>query len=215
MPKSKLFSRLERPGANFQRVAQEIATQPALLAETFTGLGAKKARIKYGCAKVLRLISEGSPHALYPFFDRFVALCESENKILQWTAIIAIGNMAPVDAGSRIEMILDQYLGLIRGPVMITAANTIRSAAKIALAKPQLADRIARGILEVETARYQTAECRNVALGHAIASLQLFFPSLHDREPVLAMARRQLRNTRNATRQKATRFLALEERAAA
>jgi hypothetical protein len=110
---------------------------------------------------------------------------------------------------------LSQYLEAIRGPVIITAANTIRSAAKIALAKPRLADQIAKGILRVEEARYQTPECRNVALGHAITSLRQFFPQIQDRGPVLAMVRRQLGNARSATRWKAAVFLMQVEKAAA
>jgi hypothetical protein len=90
---------------------------------------------------------------------------------------------------------------------MITAGNIMRSAAKIALAKPRFADRIAKEIMRVEKARYQTPECRNVALGHAIVSLQGFLPQIHNRAVVLTMVRRQVSNPRGATRRKAERFL--------
>jgi hypothetical protein len=73
------------------------------LAEIFEGLKAKPPRVKYGCAKVLRHVSEESPATLYPFFHRFVSLCQSENKIMQWTGIIVIGNIAVIDTDSRIE----------------------------------------------------------------------------------------------------------------
>ena len=112
-----------------------------------------------------------------------------------------------VDSDNRLEKLLDVYLQPIPVPVMITAANVIRGAGKIAQAKPQLADRIAQACMRVETAKYQTAECRNVAIGHAIESLESFFTHLQRPQPVLAFVRRQRDNPRNAVKKKAARFL--------
>jgi hypothetical protein len=90
---------------------------------------------------------------------------------------------------------------------MITAANTIRAAGKIARAKPRFADKIVRALLQVEAANYQTPECRNVALGHVLLSLDLFFEHIRDPQPVVAFVERQLRNRRNAVRRRAAAFL--------
>lgn len=207
MHEVRLLSQLSKQGADFAGMAGKVGKQPEMLAEIFEGLGAAQARTKYGCAKVLRLVSEKSPAILYPHFDRVAAFLESDNKILQWNAIIIIGNLAGVDSEAKIEKIFAKYFEPIPGPVMITAGNVIGSAAKIALAKPNLADRIAKEILKVEAAHYQTPECRNVALGHAITSLQQFFSHIRNRNVVVSMVRRQIRNPRGATRRKAERFL--------
>jgi hypothetical protein len=90
---------------------------------------------------------------------------------------------------------------------MIGAANAIAAAANIALAKPHLADRIVKEILKVERASYQRPECRNVAIGHAIQSFDRFFRHVGNTRPVLAFVKRQLDNSRPATRKKAERFL--------
>jgi hypothetical protein len=90
---------------------------------------------------------------------------------------------------------------------MITAGCAIAGAGRIALAKPRYADRIVRAFLKVEQANYQTPECRNVALGHDVKSLDLFIEHIGNPEPVLAFVRRQLDNTRNAVRKKAAAFL--------
>jgi hypothetical protein len=140
-------------------------------------------------------------------FERFVHLLHADNKILQWEAMRIIANLASVDSDGKIERILDEYLEPIRGPVMITAANVIKGAAGTAVAKPHLAGRIAKALLGVEKAKYQTAECRNIALGHAIEAFDLFFDRIEDRKPVLELVRRQRKNRRNATRLKAERFL--------
>jgi hypothetical protein len=91
--------------------------------------------------------------------------------------------------------------------VLTTAANVIRGAGNIAAAKPQLADAIAREILKVEQAEYGTAECRNIAIGHAIQALDRCFDGIKRKEPVIRFVERQAGNPRNATRKKAEKFL--------
>jgi hypothetical protein len=207
MTKKPLQPQIAGRPAKLTDRAERNAHQSKPLPELFAGLRSEKPEIKYGCLKALRLLSEKQPAVLYPEFDRFVALLDSENTILKWGGIIIIGNLAAVDLEDKIGRILDRYLAPITGPVMITAGNTIAGAGKIARAKPRFADRIVRALLRVEEANYQTPECRNVALGHAVNSLDLFFEHIGDRKPVIAFVQRQLGNTRNAVKKKAAAFL--------
>jgi len=188
-------------------IARRVVRHPDLLPEVFAGLDAESAAAKYGCLKSLRLISETRPDLLYPEIGKLFGLLDSENTIMKWGAIIMLGNLASVDAERKIDAVLDKYLQPISGPVMITAANVIHGAGKIAQAKPQFADQIAQALLRVEKANYQTAECRNVALGHAVESLGLFYPQLRQSQPVVEFVRRQLDNPRNAVKKKAAKFL--------
>lgn len=107
---------------------------------------------------------------------------------------------------NRIEKILPRFLLAVTGPELIGAANTSGAAAEIARAKPHLADAIARAILKVERARYATPECRHVAIGHAIAALDRFFPLIEHKPKVVAFMERQLQNPREATRRKPEKF---------
>jgi hypothetical protein len=116
-------------------------------------------------------------------------------------------------ARGRIDGVLDRYLAPIAGPVMITAANAIAGAGRIASARPDLQPRIVAAILGVEKARYATAECRNVAIGHALETLRTLALASDASAPspefraVLAFARRQLKNPRPATAKKAGRLV--------
>jgi hypothetical protein len=185
------------------RTAEQTRSIPAL----FAGLRSDNPKIKYGRLKALRAISEKNPAALYPEFERFVDMLDSENNIFKWGAAQIIGNLAAVDSEDKIGPILDRFLAPISGAVMITAANTVAGAGKIALARPRYADRIARALLEVESANYQTPECRNVAVGHVVKSLDLFFANIGDPTPAVAFVQRQLGNSRNAVKKKAAAFL--------
>lgn len=214
MTKTELWSRLARKGTNPEAIAELALRQGTLLPALLEGLDAAEAPVKFGCAKVLRLLSEKAPALLYPHVDFFIGLFHSENAFLQWDAIRIVANLAAVDEWGRIEQILDEYLEPIRGTVMVTAANTIQGAATIALAKPALADTIARAILKVQWAKYQTDECRNVAIGHAIESLDRFYDRIGIQREVLEFVQRETNNSRNATRKKAIAFLEKHDRAA-
>jgi hypothetical protein len=48
--------------------------------------------VKFGCAKVLLLISEQNPRALFPWLDRFVEPLKADNQIFKWQAILIVAN---------------------------------------------------------------------------------------------------------------------------
>jgi hypothetical protein len=193
--------------AHYEAIAERIAAQTGLLREILEGLNADKVRIKFGCLKVLRILSEKHPAVLYPYFDQLAKLLDHDNQILQWGAIIIIGNLASVDTCGKIDILLDRYLQPIAGPALITAANTIGGAAKVARAKPYLVNQVVGVLLRVESAKYQTSECRNVALGHVLKALDLVFEHIQDRRPIVDFAHRQRRNRRHAVRERARSFL--------
>jgi hypothetical protein len=202
-----LAERLGSPKPDLNGLATLLTSEPQLIPSLFDTIeSAPSACAKFGAAKLLQVLSEESPATLYPYFDSLVALLVNDNSIIRWNGILTLGNLAIVDTDNKFDRILEQYLAPICGHQMIDAANTIRGATAIALAKPHLADRIARAIRTVERARYDKPECRNVALGHAILALQKIFTILHDQRAAELFVRRQRRNPRNATRAKALVF---------
>jgi hypothetical protein len=198
---------IHRAALNPPQLARKAIKNPSLLPEILEGLNAAKPHIKYGCAKTLCLASEHRPDLIYPHFDCFVRLLDHENKILQWNAAFVLSHLARVDSRNKLAAIFRKYFSPIPGPVMITAANVIQGGARIAQAKPQLADRIAAEIRKVARARYQTPECRNVAIGHAILALGDIRHLLRDPAPAVQFVRKQTRNRRPTTRKKAEAFL--------
>lgn len=207
MPASELLQEIAKKEIAKERIVDKVINNPELLPVLFEGLNSNKASIKYGCEKILRLLSEKKPQLLYPHFNLFVKLLDSEDNFLKWGSIITIANLTNVDSENKFEKIFDKYFAPIPGPELIPAGNVIGNSYKITLAKPQLSDRIAKEILKVEKAKYQTNECRNVALGHAINSYMKFFDQIKDKEPVVKLIKTQLENTRNATRKKAEKFV--------
>jgi len=207
VPESQLLQEIGQRECNTEEIADRVIKNQRLLPKIFEGLSSDKARIKYGCVKILRIISEKNPGTLYPKFDFFINLLDSDNTFLKWGAIDILANLASVDSENQFEGAFNKYFSAIPGPVLITAANVVGGAARIVLAKPELSERITKELLKVENAKYQTTECRNVALGHVIQSFYQFFYHIEDKELVIALIKRQLTNTRNATKKKAEKFM--------
>ena len=182
-------------------------TENDRLAVGWAGLDAPAARVKYGCLKDLRRLSEEEPQLVYPDFEKFVRLLDHPNSIFRWNAAHILANLARVDRSRKIGPLLGKFLQPVGGPQMIAAANVMQAAAVIAAAQPRLADTLAAGILTVGRAKYETEECRNVAIGHAIQSLDRFFASIPRQRAVVSFVRRRLDNPRPATRSKAEKFL--------
>lgn len=187
--------------------AERTVDDPERIGELVAGLQSEEARVKYGSGKILRAVAERHPERLAPHFDRFVGLLDHPNKLLQWEAVFILSHLARVVAENRFEAVFDRYFAPIRGPVMITAAHVIAGGARMASARPDWADRISREMLKVVDARYQTAECRRIVIGHAIQAFDGFFDRVRDPRPIVRFVRSQLRCSRPATRAKAARFL--------
>jgi hypothetical protein len=204
---SWLLGQLRAAKQNFPRIVHRARANPSLVPDLLDGTASQSPPVKFGSAKALWLLAEADPALLYPHFDFFVKQLDSPNGPLRWNAARTLACLAPADTEDKLEPLLDKYLGVIPGPRMIDAANVIGSAWRIARAKPRLADRIARAILGVSEAQYQTDECRNVAAGHALQSLGRFFDLFEDQPAVVAFARAQLGNRRPSTRRKAEEFL--------
>ncbi|MGE5326603.1 MAG: hypothetical protein ACM3NO_06160 [Deltaproteobacteria bacterium] len=207
MPQIRDHSLRGQRSAKLNQPANQAQHKPQKVKELFAALTSEKARVKFGALKALRQMGELEPDLLYPHFDLLVALLRSENSILRWNAMLILGDLARVDRGGRIEWIIDNYLEPISGPHLIDAANTMRGATAIATAKPHLADRVSQAILNVERATYDTPECRNVAIGHAISCLDRLVPMIADTRATQLFVTRQLDNGRPATRKKAEHFL--------
>ena len=174
-------------------------------------LQSDSAEVKYCCAKNLIAIARENPARLYPHLDTFAKLLDGDNNVLKWTAIIIIGNLARVDKDKKVDRLIGRLVGFLNAGRLITANNATMALATIAIAKPQYQKQITKELLKVEHYDYDTDECRNIAMGKVIEAIGSYSSQLKDKKAVIEFAQRQTKNTRNATRKKAERFLKKEK----
>lgn len=204
---TQLLTDIQDKSLDKKGIAEHVAEEPSHIPDLITALEDKKARIRYGCAKILHLLSETHPDLLYPYFDSFTSLLKNENNIIRAEALYVLSQLALVDTDNRIEAVLEDYLAPIKGPVLMVAANAIQGGARIALAKPECAGRIADAILAVPEASYKTEECVQVASGEAIMALDAFTQLVIDIRPIRKFIQSQRRSSRKGTRARAEKVL--------
>lgn len=207
-----IIDKISKKGSDKEIIAKEVIGSPEFILQLLEGLNNSKGSIRLGCEKILRLISEQQPELIYPHFDTFAKMLDSENNILKWGAIVTISNLASVDTICKFEKIFKKYFSPITDKTMITASNIIKNSWKIALAKPESSEEIAQEILKAEKARYEnkgqiSPECNNIVCGHAIDSFDKFYDEIKDKKPVISFVKRQLTNNRKAVAKKAKKFM--------
>lgn len=100
----------------FHRVEADFGLVPILL----EGTSSPKATVRYGCGSVLVDLSEKHPDRLYPYIDSFIALLDSEHRILTWNAMAIIANLSSVDVNQKFDVIFDKYYGYLNDKYMVT-----------------------------------------------------------------------------------------------
>ncbi len=158
---------------------------------------------RFEAGKAISATAAKDPRRVYPHFDAIRALMQSDCKLVRWNAMQILTRLAAADEDHKLDAIVDDLLAMIRGENLINAANAIRGLGSIALHRPDLHDRIIRGMLAVEGATYETPECRNVAIGGALTALKELGAEALDRKDVAAFVRRQCDNTRKAVARRA------------
>jgi hypothetical protein len=207
---SGLLQKLGTKSITKEELLQRLEQNFDLLAEVIKGTSSSKATIRYGCAKVLMDLSEAHPEKLYPYMDTFIELLSSKYRILIWNALAIIANLSRVDKDQKFEAIFDKYYGFLNDEYMVTVANVVGNSAKIALAKPQLVQKITIEILKVDNISvtpHLTEECKRVIAEHTIKTLNVFFDKIKAKAKVISFVKRQLDSPRASLRKEAEIFL--------
>lgn len=181
-----------------------------LIPTILKGISSSTAAIRYGCAKVVMEFSEEQPDTLYPYMDSFIDLLDSKYRILTWNAMAIIANLIKVDTENKFDAIFNKYFGFINDEYMVTVANVVGHAGKIAVAKPYLSDKIANELLKVENISltpHLTEECKRVIAERVIKSFTMFIDQIEHKEKVIAFVARHRNSSRKTLRKAAAEFL--------
>jgi hypothetical protein len=183
-----------------------------LLPLVISGVPSPKARVRYGCAKVLVDLCAAYPEKLYPHMDFFVSLLDSKYRILVWNGIFAVASLCAVDVDKKFDMVFDKYYGFLNDEYMVTVANVVGNSGKIALAKPYLIPRITHELLRVDdisTSPHLTEECKRVIAEQAVKTFKQFFDKMNaeDKARVISFVEKHRNSSRASLKRKAELFL--------
>jgi len=206
MKEIEILSELEKK-TEAEDLAEKVMKNPNLLPELLNWISLTNPRVKYGSAKILRILSEKDPCMLYSRMDFFEDLLGSENNILKWTAIDVIANLTTVDSHNKFNKMFKKFYSHLDDGSLITAGHVVDNSGTIARAKPELQDEITKELLRVEIIPLPTEECRSILIGKTISAFDAYYDKIGEKDKVVSFIKQHLNNSRNATKAKAEKFL--------
>ena len=208
--KDKIINLLTDKGTQASvEVSHILMKDPSKITVVNELINSGKAKIKYGSAKTLLILSDRKPELLYPYFNVFVDLLSGKNNILKWTAVDIVSNISFADTDGKIDKkLLNNFFQMISGDSLITAGHVVGNLWKIAVTDKCSADKIAIEMLNYDRANI-SEECKSILAGHVLESFSKFFDLLSNdkKKDVLELARKQLSSLRVGTRRKANIFI--------
>ena len=206
-----IIPELDKKDVDVTSLAKRVLEDMEVLPELLDGILASKDFIRFNSFKVLLFISEEHPEVLYPRWDFFSALLDSDNSYQQYIAIYLISSLARADDSARLEGIFDKLYSILDGEGTITAAHLARNSGKIARAKPKLRARITERLLNID--RNHRGKQKELIKGHAIEAFDEYFEEAENQPEILEFVRKQLQSQSPKTRKLAREFLKKRDRA--
>lgn len=197
---------IEKKNVTPKSMARNIVKNKKLLSEVINGITSDKPQIKYKSGKTLMILSEENPKLLYSKWDHFVTLLDSENTFMKSIGITILSNLTRVDTKNKFDKLFNNFYKLLDCESMITAANLVGHSGTIAKAKPKLQNKITNKLLSIDETHH-SSECKNIIKGKAILSLGQYFEEAKNKKKIIEFVKKELKNTRPATRKKAEKFL--------
>jgi hypothetical protein len=170
-------------------------------------LNSRDPKIKYGFAKELVKIGSEKPELLYEHFDYWVKLMASDNNILKWTAIDIIGYLSAIDEENRIKGTMSKLVKMLHSGVLIKCNHAIFALGLIYQNKPDLRKKIINEFIAISHDKFETEECKNIAIGKVLEAIKPFVADLKENKSVVSFIENATKSERNATKKKAEQLL--------
>jgi hypothetical protein len=164
-------------------------------------------KVKYGFTKELLKLGKDKPDLLYDYFGSWVEMMRSDNNIFKWTAIDLIGYLSAVDKENKTVRIIENLLDLLHSGNLITSNHAIFALGLIAKNKPEHRTRIIKELVTVSKDKFETEECKNIAIGKVVVTLNDFVDDISGNKKVMAFIKQAQQSTRNATKKKADNLM--------
>ncbi|MBK9013799.1 MAG: hypothetical protein IPM82_06775 [Saprospiraceae bacterium] len=158
---------------------------------------------KYHFAKDLLQMAKKNPAKLYPYFDRWVMMIKGDNNVLKWVATDIIGHLSSVDTAEATVQQIDGLVKFLHSGNLITSNHAIFSLGLIAKNKPEQRERIIKELLAISKAVFTSDECKDIAMGKVVDTLNGFRDEIQDDEAALNFIRQARLCPRIATKKKA------------
>lgn len=195
---------LVKKDADIEGITKKALKDKKILSELFQGIQSKKETIRYNSFKVLMRISEEHPEVLYPKWDFFVEMLDSDNSYWRLSAVRLIANLTKADIKNKFEKLFDKYYNLLNDSVIV-AIYLAGDSGKIARAKPKLQARITARLLNIDKTQQKH---KDLVKGSAIEAFSEYFEEIKNKKKIIDFAKSLLKGESPKTRKIAQELLA-------
>jgi hypothetical protein len=143
---------------------------------------------------------------LYPAWDYFVELLDSDNSYHKMSAVHLLTNLVKVDKEDKFQKIFDSYYSLLDDKSVIVAIYVAGNSAQIVRAKPHLENRITNILLNIDKTHHPLGRKELIKAG-AIEAFTEYFAYAGNKAKIVEFATKQQDSESPKTRKIATAFL--------
>jgi len=151
----------------------------------------------------LLLVSERHPEVLYPKWDFFADMLDSDNAYCKFIAVHLIANLTSADNENKFEKIFDKYYNLLNDSVIV-AGHIAANSGEIAKAKPSLQIQITNKLLNIDKTKQKH---KDLIKAGAIESFSEYFEEADNKEKIIEFVKAQLNCESPKTRKISKQFL--------
>ena len=198
-----MLTDLSNKSVNIESVAKSALKDEKVLSELLEGILSKKETIRFNSYKVLLFLSGKHPKVVYPKWDFFAGLIDSDNTYLKFIAVNIIANLVRFDTENKFEKIFAKYYNLLNDSVVVAGHITANSG-KIAKAKPELQIKITNKLLNIDKTNQKH---KDLIKAGAIESFGEYFERSKDKKKIIEFVKAQLNCESPKTRKIAKEFL--------
>jgi len=200
------LSDLTKKDINVEKVAKKALKDNKVLSELLENILSRKETIRFNSFNVLLFISQRDPEVLYPRWDFFAKLLNSDNAYYKYIGIYIIANLTRVDTKSKFERIFNKYYNLLDDPRIVPPSHVALNSGKIIRAKPKLENKITKRLLGIDETRHEP-ERKDLIKSYVIEAFGEYFGQAKKQKEIMEFVKRQLNSKSPKTRKKAKEFL--------
>lgn len=189
-----------------ESLAKKAIDHENSLQELLNNLLSKDNNLRYNSFKAILLISEKNPSILYSKWDFFVKLLDSKNAFHRSEALNIIAHLTKSDKEKKFEDLFEKYYSLLDDEKVMIAAHISEVSGMIAMAKPNLQNKITEKLLSIDTTHHEQQRKDLIKAG-AIKSFERYFKESKDKEKIVQFIKNQVNCQSPKTQKIAKEFL--------
>jgi hypothetical protein len=149
--------------------------------DQFKGLLSKEDAVRSTAFNEILSISENSPEILYPKWDFFVHLLESDNNYRKYIGLYILANLTKIDSDNRFETMFDAFFKHLSDDSVMIASHLAKVSGIIARNKPLIQKLITQKLLKIDTLGH-TPQHRDQIKAYAVEAFDIYFQDVDDTE---------------------------------